>query len=281
MKKITSIALTTICLQAWSLLNAPTAQAAPAANPVLRLESDSGVATDAFNNVSSWTDQSGSSHDATQGDPAAKPILFSNVFNGLPGLRFDGSTSFLNVAGTVLTSQQFSIFAVVTDTGTDFGFREIFSNWTGTNSVTSVFLGTFLMDPVKVRFTDNYGGDDDGQTGVGIISTPASPFVLSGVSNSADVAVYQNEDLLDSRNTPLTTRDLTAPYVIGKQGDSIFEFWTGDVGAILVYDRELTNAERIQTTQYLESKFVPEPSTAAMLALGLTALLSFRRRRSA
>lgn len=245
----------------------------PAANPALRLESDTGVVQNGSGNVSSWADQSGLNHNAIQGVTSAQPKFINNVFNGLPSLRFDGTSDSLSLAGQVLTSQQFSIFVVVTDTSTSGQFREIFSNWTGANSTTSVYLGNTLQNPVRLRFTDNFAG-------VGSLATPSNPFVLSAFSNSDGVAVYQNESLLASRGSPLSTRNLTTPYAIGQQGTlNPAEFWKGDVGAILVYDRQLTNAERIQTTQYLESKYVPEPSAYLLIAFGTVGFCAARGRR--
>ena len=109
--------------------------------------------------------------------------------------------------------------------------------------------------------------------------------VLSAFSNSDSVAVYQNESLVASGDSALTTRDLAEAYVIGEQGALYGEFWSGDIGAILVYDRQLTDAEQIQTIQYLKSTYlnvVPEPSTLALLAAGAISLVGYgwRRRRA-
>lgn len=249
-----------------------------ASNPALLLESTAGVTSDGSNRVSSWSDLSGVGHNASQLTLSAQPILVNNVFNGLPSLRFNGVSNFLPLAGQVLHSQQFSIFAVVTDTstGASNGLREIFSNWAGANSTTSVFLGSTNHGPISTRFTDDY-------VGIGILSTPSSPFVLSALSNSASVALYQNESLLGSRNSPLSIRNLTTAYAIGQQGPANnSEFWAGDIGAIIVYDRELTDAERIQTTQYLESKYVgnvPEPSAFFLMVIGVIGAFGFRNLR--
>ena len=108
------------------------ALAGPAAAPVLDLETSSGVVTDESGDVTSWTDLSGSGHNATQGNLSEEPILVANVYNGLPAIQFNGSSDFLNLSGQVLTSQQFSIFAVVTDASPSDGIHhEIISDWNG------------------------------------------------------------------------------------------------------------------------------------------------------
>ena len=122
------------------------ADAAPI--PVLSLDAHVGVTTSG-GFVTSWADQSGFGHNATQGVGAAQPLFVANGLNGQPTLRFNGTGQFLNLAGQVLTSQQFTILAVVRDTRAagDGSFREVFSNWTGTNTFTSVFLGTTNASP--------------------------------------------------------------------------------------------------------------------------------------
>jgi hypothetical protein len=258
---------------------------------VLQLESDTGVTTDGTGHVTGWADQSGNGHDATAGNG---PLLVSNVLNGLPVLRFDGSSTFLNLTGQVLTSQQFTIFAVVNDTASlnqgSPTFREIISNWDTSNSVGSVFLGTdSYSNNDHARLSDDLGGAANGQLGAGTLSSPADHFIFTGVSGSTDAAIYQGGTLLADKGSPLSSRNLTTGYTIGRQGTLGGEYWNGDIAAILVYNRELSASERSQVWGYLNQKYfgitsVPEPSTLVSCVLAAATLSGFhavrRRRRS-
>jgi hypothetical protein len=128
----------------------------------LWLEAGASVTTDPSGGVLAWTDQSGAGHDASQANPSSRAQLVSGALNGNPVLRFNGTTSFLNVTGQVLTSQQFTVFAVVNDLGvSDYAYREVFSNWYPlANEDSSVFFGLAHENPTRARLTDNFGGAD-------------------------------------------------------------------------------------------------------------------------
>jgi hypothetical protein len=226
----------------------------------LWLEANAGVTTDGSGGVSAWVDQSGAGHDASQAEPSSRAQLVPNVLNGNPVLRFNGTSSFLDVTGQVLTSQQFTIFAVVNDLGlSDYSYREVFSNWYPImNEDTSVFFGLAYENPTRARLTDNFGGADPpyDQQGAGDITNPATDFIFTGVSGLTDALIYQNTGLIAEKGSPLTTRDLTTPYHIGQQGPAGWlEHWNGDIAEIVVYNRELAADERQLVWNYLENKY--------------------------
>ena len=246
-------------------------------NPVttglsLWLEANAGVTTDGSGGVSAWADQSGAGHSASQPVANDRPVLVLNAINGNPSLSFDGTGDFLNLGGQVLNSQQFTIIAVGDDTrnGSDTSYREILSNWEYSNETSSVFLGTANQNPVHARFTDAMGGAIDpnnNHEGVGDLSNPADPFIVTGVSAVSDATIYQNTALLADNGSPIPTRNLTSSYYLGTQGDINGEFWQGDIAEVLVYNTALTASELQQDWAYLAGKYdLAAPTTTTIVS---------------
>jgi hypothetical protein len=101
----------------------------------------------------------------------------------------------------VPTAQQFTIVLVATDESTPQhgDYCDTVSNWSGATGVRSIFLGTVWKRPGnnfqdRIRFTDEVGGSDQGQEGVGRIKNPTTPFILSAInSNTGSVAIISGD----------------------------------------------------------------------------------------
>jgi hypothetical protein len=269
------------------------AAAAQAASPggigglSLQLEADAGLIRDG-NNVVTWLDQSGQHHDAS-GVAGWFAQLSGATMNGIAVPTF--SDSYLSIAGQPISSQQFTIFTVAATpqtAGSD-GFREIVSNWSDANMLTSVFLGTVgysAIPDTTLRLTDEVGGASDPlhlQTGVSHIANPAAGFVLTGFSGAGSAGLYLGQDLAHGA-AALSPRVLTGAWVIGGQGEAGGEFWNGQIAAVLIYDRALDAGERTQVIDYLGQKYlgtapVPEPERWALMLGGLGLLGTLVRRR--
>lgn len=266
------------------------AGAAHAALPVqgeaLWLDASQGLTMNG-NLVARWADQSGNGHDAVAGagDQAALiPLPRHASPYAASALLFNGTSDFYTLAnGPVLSSQSFTILAVAQDgrAATDNTRREIFSNWTSTNTFSSVFFGT---TGTRVRFTDWL----DAQ---GLPLAPAPEDVLAAVSNAAPFVLQDAGPPLGTllnatRSTAFPTRQLTGNYVIGRQGTANNEYWAGSISELIVYNRVLNPGELAADLNYLEGKYlaepVPEPGAGALCAGGAALMLAaWRRQRAA
>jgi hypothetical protein len=228
----------------------------------LWLRADRGVHADASGRVSGWDNVSGSGAGAAQPLARAQPLLVSDALNGRPALRFDGKRDYLSIPAQVLTSQQFSIFAVVSDRAAD-GHREIFSNWRREDNIaTALFLGA--TGAASARLSDDFSP-------VGVLAHREKPFILSAVAGPGSVAVYQQRNEIAKKVSPLAPRNLAGPYVIGQQGNIGGEFWNGDLLELRVYNRALSDAEREQVWDELNDRYGvaprPAPVDAALVSL--------------
>ncbi|MEO1997568.1 MAG: DUF1553 domain-containing protein [Planctomycetaceae bacterium] len=227
-----------------------TAEEASNARPqdvVLALRADRGLKLDGQHHVESWQDASGRSHHATQVTPRCRPLLVPDAINGRPAVRFNGQRQFLRLAGQVVSSQQFTVLAVVTDNGRN-GHRTLFSNWNGGagNSVTSLFVGT--TGPFRVRVTDDFTSSQK-------LAQASRPFVLTARSAKDVVDVFQNGRQFALHRAGLSPRNLQTAYVLGQQGNIDGEFWNGDLAELLVFDRELTRDELAGVWNDLASRY--------------------------
>jgi cytochrome c553 len=219
----------------------------PAEGRRLWLRADQGVATDGAGRVAEWK-VAGGGFTAAQPGEAARPLLVKDALNGRPAVRFDGRGTWLGIPEQVLTSQRFTVIAVVNDTSSGGGLREIFSNWNGGagNSTTSVFLG--LTDAGTVRLSDGFPS-------LGELAEPAKHFVLTATAEASGISVHQNREEAARVATPLTKRNLSGPYVIGQQGNIMGEYWRGDIAELLVWDRPLSEAEREGVWEALSARY--------------------------
>jgi len=228
----------------------------------LHLRADTGVTLDDTGAVGSWDDTSGRGHHARQAHVASRPRWIQNEDLGKPVVRFNGHGTFLEFAGQVLSSQQFSLFAVANDQGSGV-HRTLFSNWNGAagNSTTSIFFGTTATG--TIRLSDDFAAAGDSQAS-------SSLFLMSAVAGPSSVVVYRNGAELAQKHEPLANRQLTTPYVVGQQGNIQGEWWQGDLAELIVFDRALSEPERQAVTHYLMARYGlerPRATDANIMAL--------------
>lgn len=224
-----------------------------AGDAVLVLDAQNGLVTNGVN-VIGWNDLSAGAHHGVT-NTVTPPQLFRKGWNGHDIVSFGGGSS-LRLSGQVLSSQQFTVFALVTDEAVS-GNREIISNWRNDNQNTSVFFGTAGSATRKVRLTDQMANTPDALA----LQLPAVFSVLSCVYNGGgDGQIFQDATLLT--NMPVNaSRNFTTPFHIGVQGGYGSEYWVGRMAQVIVYNRALTSNECAEVRDYLAQHWAPVPGS--------------------
>jgi hypothetical protein len=209
------------------------------------LAADQGVVADASGKVSRWTDQSGTTRDATQTNAAAQPTLRANAINGKPGLYFDGTDDALSVAvdinpATTPNLTVVTVFASATNATT---LRKVYSNDDGGYDRTAgldnragtnyaIYAGSGVRDFFTLSANTAYQTTD-----------AWTPTQFTGRVNGRNVTTQ-----------PVTATTGLSRLTIGSN-PTYGEYWMGPIAEILVYNRLLSAAEQSQVESYLAAKY--------------------------
>ncbi|MFQ3599171.1 MAG: T9SS type A sorting domain-containing protein [Chloroherpetonaceae bacterium] len=229
----------------------------PTAGLRLWLRADSAVSTVNLNGnpvVSSWQDVSGQNNHATQGTPANRPLFVANALNGRPIVRFDGVDDWLDGNIGTQVGRDRSLFIVYrrntfTSNGGIFSLRSVSGNdWSSTDAMalthgsTNNSVVTLAQNPLFY----------DGNDGLNTYRT------LSIIRNVDPVVMRINGvRQLPTQNGPQSTTN-TAGYRLGARasnGSQLSNFASNDVAEVLLYNRGLSEAERLDVEAYLAAKY--------------------------
>jgi hypothetical protein len=217
----------------------------------LWLKADAGVTAGAGGAVTSWADQSGHANNAAQSDPTLAPSLVSNSVNSQPVVRFDGTTRYLEFAGTGLTllNDVSSFFVVKPD---DFAtFRGVWGQTTGGKPAPNdYYLTSGSGVPVFNR------GDGSAVSGVnGARAVPAGNYAVLGFDAvGTNVNHYWNGALNGTGTITTATADGGTPVRLGSRDDTVTQM-KGDIAEVLIYNRGLSDGERSTIASYLAAKY--------------------------
>jgi len=230
----------------------------------LWLRADMGV-TASGDKVSAWADQSGNGNHASQASADCQPAYVTNAYSSLPVVRFDGSNDYLSIANDASLNagtNAFSIFALYRYTS---------------NSVPGVVYGKYSSYPYEppenvaadtVRFAvganhevASTGGLNDGT------------FRLWEFRRTTDGALEQYRDCIrvsQAYQPGLNLDNTNAAYVGGLpsalvDGVPYYQTLQGDVAEILVFNRELSRAERDAVIGHLATRYLITPPWAVNL----------------
>lgn len=185
--------------------------------------SDSGLTTPVSADgsaVGGWDNQATGVTDATQGTAGSRPTLKTNIQNGLPILRCDGSDDFLGV--TTYTTSAMTLLAVFKGENMMFGgsaANEYVWAKNGSNA-----------------FEVSYGG---GTFPTFAFTGQTTAFHLITIKHSGtNISVYKDGALV-STSAETAGQDLT---YIGKYAGGLN--FSGDLGDVLLYNTAISDSDR-------------------------------------
>ena len=193
-------------------------------------------------------DLGGNNYNGLFGNGTAANMPLLDYYNK-GALKFDGSNDYITTgaSGVVPTSTApYTVSVWCYRNSNNAGLKELLAQWTNANSGNSFFFG---FDNSNVRFTDNWNPIT--VAGAGNTNVWMN---LVGVYTVSNAYIYLNGVLAATRGSGFSYTG-TGPLVIGRQGELNGEYFDGNIGNVLIYNRALSAAEVSQNYEAQKSKF--------------------------
>jgi hypothetical protein len=188
-----------------------------------------------------WYDISGNGYNGTL---VNGPSFLPNQNKGI--IALDGVNDIITTGITGIVPNSSSPYTVSVwcyRNRNNAGYEELLAQWTNANSGNSFFFG---FDNSNVRFTDNWNPIT--VSGAGNVNVWMN---LVGVYTTTNAYIYLNGTLAATKGSGFTYTGV-GPFLIGRQGELSSEYFSGNLGNTLVYNRALSTAEIAQN--YLATK---------------------------
>ncbi len=201
-------------------------------------------------NVTQWNDKSGNSRNAVNQTTGA--VLTSNVQNGLPVLRMNGSQNY-SVSYNSFPNTAYTIFALQYLSSAS-GYRRLLHAPTGGD--TGIFLGVNEQNIATFTGNATNGWNDVTANSPNITNLNTWKIVTMWVSSSTLTPYVDGTAQSNKTGTTGSFSGLT----IGCSPNLNIQQWVGDVAEILIYSSALTTSQRQQLEGYLAKKWGLQPN---------------------
>lgn len=205
--------------------------------------------------VSAWKDinsQQVAKNNLAQATAAAKPKYYTDVLNGLPGVRFDGAANFMTFDGTALSGSDYTIFIVEQRRAgaTSTSPRALI---TGTNESTNNSLVLAYTDTNTMVF-DHYNN------ALGItapVYSSPKPTIHTFRFSKIDGKKYWSNGGVNPNSSDSNQTAPLASFVgaqVGRWFSQSF-YYSGDIFEIIVFVSALNKEDRQSVEGYLSKKY--------------------------
>ena len=245
--------------------------AAPPVTDGLKLWLDASDAAslgvDATGQVSQWSDLSGGGHHAVQVTESMRPTYTPAGLAGRASLSFNGAN--VMVTASFMNYSNHTIFVVAQATAT--AENDILSSGT-------LFTGN---DILLMNFANIYrghywfGSGGDYVSADSVLPSIWAPAIYEQTVDDASLRISRNGQLDRAVAAGGPHPDVLKPVCLGSRFINGGANFVGEMSEVLVYDRALSDAERMQVSEYLAAKWliksVGVPPVTAGLRLWLDA----------
>ncbi len=221
------------------------------------LRADSLINKDVNNYVSAQGDCSGSSNGATQPTGANQPLWVDNAMNGNPVLRYNGTSSYeigTTIAG--LNTSSITIFVVTSGAVYNGG-----GDWS-----TMFQIGCYSTEFNLARWGSVHGFEvANSTTGAGglyssnsLLDAGYSATCLEYIKNYRQKAwIIKDGVVLNSTTSSTNVGTFTnANYYISYKNVGCYtEYYKGDIAEMIIFNRVISETEKIQIEKYLQNKY--------------------------
>ena len=217
----------------------------------LWLAADEGVVIPSGNAVMQWNDLSGNNNNASQVTLANRPSIIYNVLNGKPVLRYNGSSSYLDLGNTFSIHDSLTFF-VVFNTQNNNLRQSIFSQ----NDAANAFqLEIGRTNRERMAQISGFAG-------------PAVATATSAQNDQFEILTYRRKDAGasnsfhrngDSLHLTINTNNVFTGNGVKNIGRRAInsQYLKGDIAEIIFYGQPLSETNRIVVESYLRYKYFP------------------------
>lgn len=211
----------------------------------------SSVVKDGSNYVSQWNDLS-NNNNAVQVAGTSQPLYVADggaEFNNYPVIYFDGTNDYFN--GTLINNinnSSITVFAVANGLSKPINQCE-----DGIFSINTSIVGFWFQRGTSTNSLVIYNNNQSVRGANELPLTGFTAKILSGIKiiNTRTTLYVNGNPIASSTNATLNASFTNTNYVIGKTGF----YYKGYFAELIVFDKQLTEAERINVENYLNNKY--------------------------
>jgi tetratricopeptide (TPR) repeat protein len=223
---------------------------------VLWLRGDAGTDVTG-SSVTKWQDQSKGHHDAAPRDPEKGPQLVPSAFRGHPAILFNGKDDDLHLPdGFEDFSAGLTFFVVaepMTESSDEWSFVLLGTPSRGAARI-EAFIGRRKESEQVVYVAEDLLGQDRPYL-AGIPATKEFEEISAIHEPTGEVRLYK-------RGAPVATGKLIPPRKVLRTRNRVGAGFKGRIAEIIVYNRSLSEMERLGVEAYLKDRYYPDAAPA-------------------